>query len=105
MNAKQICGVIVALSVATVAARADSLEWKNGSLIKGKFMSGTQTSISFQVGSTVQNYDIADVRSLRFDFEPCRESFGPRSRQSRMTLPVLPVRMTANACSCSRQEK
>lgn len=67
MNAKQICGVIVALCVAAVAARADSLELKNGSLIKGKFMGGTQTSIGFQVGSSVQSYDIADVRSLRFD--------------------------------------
>ncbi len=67
MNAKQICEVIVALCVAAVAARADSLELKNGSLIKGKFMDGTQTSISFQVGSSVQSYDIADVRSLRFD--------------------------------------
>jgi hypothetical protein len=69
MNAKQICGVIVALCVAAVAARADSLELKNGSLIKGKFMEGTQTSISFQVGSSVQSYDITDVRSLRFDSE------------------------------------
>src|ERR1035438_1949973 len=67
MNAKQICGVIIALCVAAVAARADSLELKNGSLIKGKFMDGTQTSISFQVGSSVQSFDIADVRSLRFD--------------------------------------
>ncbi len=67
MNAKQICGVIVALCVAAVAARADSLELKNGSLIKGEFMGGTQTSISFQVGASVQSYDIADVRSLRFD--------------------------------------
>ncbi len=67
MNAKQICGVIIALCVAAVAARADSLELKNGSLIKGEFMGGTQTSISFQVGSSVQSYDIADVRSLRFD--------------------------------------
>jgi len=48
MNAKQICGAIVALCVAVVAARADSLELKNLSLIKGKFMGGTQTSISFQ---------------------------------------------------------
>jgi hypothetical protein len=49
MNAKQFCGVIVALCVAAVAARADSLELKNGSLIRGKFMGGThQTSISFQ---------------------------------------------------------
>ena len=67
MNAKQICGVIVALCVAALAARADSLELKNGSLIKGKFMGGTQTSISFQVESSGQSYDIADVRSLRFD--------------------------------------
>src|SRR5208337_3520759 len=68
MNAKQICRVVVALCVAAAAAaRADSLELKNGSLIKGKFMGGTETSISFQVGSSVQSYEIADVRSLRFD--------------------------------------
>jgi len=69
MNAKQICGVIVAICVAAVAARADSLELKNGSLIKGKFMGGNQTSINFQVGSSVQSYDVADIRSLRFESE------------------------------------
>ena len=69
MNPKKICGAIVALCVAAVAARADSLELKNGSLIKGKFMSGTQSSISFQVGSSVQSYDVADIRSLRFESE------------------------------------
>ena len=69
MDAKQICGVIVALCVAVVAARADSLELKNGSLIKGKFMGGTQASITFQVGSSAQSYDVADIRSLRFDSE------------------------------------
>ncbi len=67
MNTKQICGLIVALSVAAVCARADSLELKNGSLINGKFMGGNETSISFQVGSSEQSYDVADVRSLRFD--------------------------------------
>jgi len=67
MHGKQICAVIVALCVAAVASRADSLELKNGSLIKGKFMGGTQTSLTFQVGSSVQSYDVADIRSLRFD--------------------------------------
>jgi hypothetical protein len=70
MNAKQMCGAIVSLCVAAVAARADSLELKNGSLMKGKFMDGTQTSISFQVGASVQSYDLADVRSIRFDSDP-----------------------------------
>ena len=69
MNTKQLCVVIVSICVAVVVARADSLELKNGSLINGKFMGGTQTSIAFQVGSSVQNYDVADIRSLRFDLK------------------------------------
>ena len=88
MNAKQICGVIVALCVAVVAARADSLELKNGSLIKGKFISGTQTSISFQVGSSVQSYDVADVRSLRFEFAAHGASPSVLSKQSNVTSSV-----------------
>jgi len=80
MNAKQMCGAIVALCVVAVAARADSLELKNGSLIKGEFMGGTQTSISFQVGSSVQSYDIADVRSLRFDSDA--QGASPSSKQT-----------------------
>jgi len=87
MNAKQICGVIIALCVAAVAARADSLELKNGSLIKGKFMSGTQTGISVQVGSSVQSYDVADIRSLQFESEargaaPSVPSMQPSVRSS-----------------------
>jgi len=66
MDTKQICGLIFAVVLAALAAHADSLELKNGSLINGKFMGGSQTSISFQVGSSVQNYDVADIRSLRF---------------------------------------
>jgi hypothetical protein len=81
MNAKQMCGVIVALCVAVVAARADSLELKNGSLIKGKFMDGTETSISFQVGSSVQSYDVADIRSLRFDSEAQGASLSDPSKR------------------------
>ena len=91
MNAKQICGVIVALCVTAIAARADSLELKNGSPIKGKFMGGTQSSISFQVGSSVQSYDIADVRSLRFESEAQDGSPSVPSRQ-----PTVPSSIEKN---------
>ncbi len=79
---KQICGVIFALSMAAVVAHADSLELKNGSLIKGKFMGGTQTSMSFQVGSSVQSYDVADIRSLRFESEAQGASPSVPSKQT-----------------------
>src|SRR5579862_1611141 len=48
-------------------AWADSLELRNGSLIKGKFVGGTDNDISFQVGSSVQKYNLSDVLSIRFE--------------------------------------
>ena len=66
MNFKLVCGFVIALGLVSVAC-ADSLELKNGSLIKGKFVGGTETEISFQVGSSIQKYNVADVVSVKFD--------------------------------------
>jgi hypothetical protein len=48
-------------------AWSDTLELKNGSVIKGTYMGGSGTEISFRVGSSVQQYAIVDVASLKFD--------------------------------------
>ena len=69
MKSNLRCGLVIALWLGASLARADSLELKNGSLIKGKFMGGTQSEISFQVGSSLQKYNRADVVSLKFDSE------------------------------------
>jgi hypothetical protein len=45
------------------------LELKNGTLIKGTFMGGTESGTSFQVGSSVHKYNLADIVSLKFDSE------------------------------------
>lgn len=54
--------------------KADTLELKNGSVIKGTYVGGSDNRISFRVGSTVQEYAIADITSLKFDE---RESAAP----------------------------
>ena len=69
MNLKQNLTLIIALCLAASGAWADSLELKNGSLIKGKFIGGTENEISFKVGSSVQKYNVSDVVSLKFDSE------------------------------------
>jgi hypothetical protein len=61
--------VAAALALAASLAWADTLELRNGSLIKGKFLGGTETEIRFQVGSSVQKYNVADIVSLKFDSE------------------------------------
>lgn len=59
--------LMIALWLAPSMALADSLALKNGSIINGKFMGGTGTEISFQVGSSVQKYKLGDIASLKFD--------------------------------------
>ncbi len=88
MNTKKICGAIVALcvvAITAITASADSLELKNGSLIKGKFVGGTETSISFQVGSSMQSYDVGDIRWLRFESEA--EGASPALPSKRPSVP------------------
>jgi len=60
-------GLIITLCLTASMACADSLELRNGSLIKGRFAGGTESEISFQVGSSVQKYNVADIVSLKFD--------------------------------------
>jgi hypothetical protein len=67
MKLKMNLGLLLALCLASALGWADSLELKNGSLIKGRFVGGTDTEITFQVGSSRQTYNVADIVSLKFD--------------------------------------
>jgi hypothetical protein len=67
-----------------ISAHADTLELKNGSVIKGTFIGGSEAQLSFRVGSTVQHYAVADITSLKFDSDsgrpPADNGFAPRPR-------------------------
>lgn len=60
-------GFLACICLLASAVWADSLELKNGSLIKGAYMGGSENQISFRVGSSVQQYDVADVVAVKFD--------------------------------------
>jgi len=81
------CRMIIALWLGASLAWADSLELKNGSLIKGKFLGGTESEISFQVGSSVQKYNLADIVSLKFDSE---RAASDQPKASTSSLPSEP---------------
>jgi hypothetical protein len=90
MSLKVECGFLAALTLAASMAWADTLELKNGSLIKGRFLGGTETDISFQVGSTVQKYNVADVVSLKFDSEGAANASAAPTPQPQSSLPDNP---------------
>jgi hypothetical protein len=66
---KKLILAILAISICMLSqsALADTLELKNGSVIKGTFIGGSAAQLSFRVGSTVQHYAVGDVAVLRFD--------------------------------------
>src|SRR5512141_2894060 len=59
--------VVAVITFLASAAWADSLQLKNGSLIKGRYLGGTESEITFKVGSSTQHYAIADVEAITFD--------------------------------------
>jgi hypothetical protein len=54
------CALVIALCLVVSSLWADSLELKNGSRINGRFMGGTESEVRFQVGSSLQSYNLAD---------------------------------------------
>jgi hypothetical protein len=91
---------------AAVLLKADTLELKNGSIIKGTYVGGTDARVSFRVGSSVQQYAIADIASLKFDD---RESAAPahtpgfaeRAPENTPTAYAAPVPPDQNSSSAS----
>ncbi len=92
MRLKLKCVFLTALTLTASMAWADTLQLKNGSVIKGKFLGGANTEISFQVGSTIQKYNLADIVSLKFDPEGAATAPAPQpqSSQPRSSLPDDP---------------
>lgn len=74
--------IMAGMCLPLISAHADTLELKNGSVIKGTFIGGSEAQLSFRVGSTVQHYAVADISSLKFDADagraPAGSGFAPR---------------------------
>ncbi len=54
------------LGLLAVSASADTLQMKDGSVIQGKFLGGTQASVQFEHNGKIELYDVNDVISLTF---------------------------------------
>src|SRR5947209_5323280 len=95
MMSKAACLLFLALAPSGLLI-GDTLELKNGSVIKGTYVGGSEAKISFRVGSSVQEYAVADIASLKFDE---RESASPaRSPASAETRsPSLAERSPENS--------
>ena len=63
---KKLFGVAVLGAALAGAAAADTLELKDGRVLQGKFLGGTQAILRFQVDGDVQTFSTNDIVALTF---------------------------------------
>ncbi|MCP4399289.1 MAG: hypothetical protein GY801_18555 [bacterium] len=66
MKKRLIFFVTISLCLVAATVWADTLEMKNGQLLEGKYVGGTQYSIRFQLGKKVKVFPVQDVLALTF---------------------------------------
>ena len=62
----RLLGVALALLMLVSLAAADTLELKDGRIVQGKYMGGTQRTIRFMVDNEVKLFPVADVLAVTF---------------------------------------
>src|SRR5262249_23983739 len=91
------------LGALSSAALADTLELKNGSVIKGTFIGGSEAHVSLRMRATLLYYPVADVAVLRFDSDGGRRAatdsgFAQRPQTNLAPTPTpAPVAATRSA--------
>ncbi len=57
---------IAVMGLALAPAFADTLQMKDGRVIQGRFLGGTQASVQFETGGKIELYNVADIISVTF---------------------------------------
>jgi YmgG-like glycine-zipper protein len=64
----------IGLGLTPVSASADTLQMKDGRVMQGKFLGGTQASVQFEVNGKIELYNVDQVISLTFTGAPAASS-------------------------------
>ncbi len=67
----------IVLGLMSVSASADTLQMKDGRVIQGKFLGGTQASVQFEANGKIELYNVEQVISITFTGAPTSSSRFP----------------------------
>jgi len=111
-RARTIVAVVLGLFVASAAA-ADTLELKDGRVLRGRYLGGTQAVLRFEMNGEVHTFNVAEAVALTFTGTssatqaPATDSADPDARQApaaSQDAPAPVVRPTSLAPQTSRAQ-
>src|SRR6267378_5387557 len=77
---KRVAHFLAALALALIfvgGAAADTLELKDGRVLKGKYLGGTQVVLRFEINGEVQTFNTTDIVALTFTGRPAASAPAP----------------------------
>src|SRR5258708_21217253 len=75
------------LALISVSASADTLQMKDGRVIQGRFLGGTQASVQFEANGKIDLYDVGQVLSITFTGAPTASSAMPAAPSTSVSQP------------------
>lgn len=80
-----------------VTASADTLQMKDGRVIQGKFLGGTQASVQFETRGKIELYNVDDIISVTFTGAPTASSATPAAPDVPPPAPIPPPAQSSAA--------
>ena len=93
------------LVLIAVPVSADTLQMKDGSVIQGRFLGGTQASVQFEVNGKIELYNVDQIISLTFTGAPPATSgtqVAPAAPMADTSAQRAPVAAAAPAATAAR---
>ena len=73
-----------------LVAVADTLQLKNGAVVQGKYLGGSERAVQFEVGGKIELYAVGDVLSITFTGTPAASGAGASSGGSLTNISTVP---------------
>ncbi len=71
---RHIRAILVAMAgfllILVPGVRADSLQLKNGNMVEGKYLGGTERAVQFEVNGKIRLYGVEEILSISFAAAP-----------------------------------
>lgn len=93
------------LGLLAVPVSADTLQMKDGRVIQGRFLGGTQASVQFEVNGKIELYNVDQVISLTFSVAPPASSgtrAAPAAPMAGTSAEMAPVAAGAPAANAAK---
>jgi hypothetical protein len=88
---RQLLGSLGMVLAFGLLAAADTLQLKNGTVVQGKYLGGSERALQFEVGGKIELYPVSDVLSVTFTGTPTSSSTPAAPTMSSAALTPRPA--------------